>query len=84
MTTTAQPPRRLDHDPERVRRRRVAKGMTGAQLAEAAGICPSVLSSIERGSRNASPRSLSGLARALGCEIEDLLPPSRSTRTRAA
>lgn len=83
MTTSAELPRRLDQDPDRVRRRRVAKGWTGVQLAAEAGICPSVLSSIELGRRNASPRSLTSLARALGCEPEDLMAPERPSRKAA-
>jgi transcriptional regulator with XRE-family HTH domain len=57
--------------------------MTGAQLAAKAGICPSVLSTIERGTRTASPRSLTALAGALGCKPEDLMPPERPRRREA-
>ncbi|MGP4093032.1 helix-turn-helix domain-containing protein [Nonomuraea sp. KM90] len=66
--------RRLDHDPVRLRRRRVAAGLEAQELARRVGISKSALSRIERGHNNASPPVLERLAQALNCQIADLMP----------
>ncbi|GAA2327369.1 helix-turn-helix transcriptional regulator [Dactylosporangium salmoneum] len=66
----------LDHDPQRLRQRRVAAGLTQAKLAAAAEISASHLSEIEGGTRNPSPAVLVRLAEALHCQPTDLMPPA--------
>ena len=66
--------RRLNQDPERIRRRRVAAGLEAQQLARLAKISKGYLSIIERGKASASPVVLGRLADALGCTIADLMP----------
>lgn len=50
------------------------RGMTQRALADAAGINAAYLSEIEAGKKPGSARALLGLARALGLDIEELLP----------
>ena len=56
----------------RIRALRRARGMTQEQLAEAAGISPSCLGHIERGTRILSLESLYGLSIALEAEMDTL------------
>ncbi|GII88205.1 hypothetical protein Ssi03_61950 [Sphaerisporangium siamense] len=67
--------RRLNQDPDRIRRLRTEAGLDGQSLARLAGISKSYLWQIEQGNANASPPILGKIARALGCEIADLMPP---------
>jgi transcriptional regulator with XRE-family HTH domain len=64
----------LDHDPTRLRRRRVELGKSQAQVAHAVGISPSYMSELESGTRNPSPAVLGRLAEALLCATTDLMP----------
>ncbi|MFG3439859.1 helix-turn-helix domain-containing protein [Nonomuraea sp. NPDC047897] len=66
--------RRLNQDPERIRRRRVAAGLEAQALARLANISKGYLSSIEHGRANASPKVLGRIAAALDCTIADLMP----------
>ncbi|MEV1245184.1 helix-turn-helix transcriptional regulator [Nonomuraea sp. NPDC049750] len=66
--------RPLDHDPKRIRRRRVAAGLESQELARRVGITKSAMSKIERGRNNASPGVLERIAEALGCRTTDLMP----------
>ena len=61
-------------DPDKLRRRRVAAGLNQTDLAQATGIQQSHLSKLERGRSNTTARSLAVIARALDCEIKDLMP----------
>jgi transcriptional regulator with XRE-family HTH domain len=54
--------RRLDHDPERIRRRRVAAGLEAQQLARLAEISKGYFSRIENGQTNPSPVVLGRIA----------------------
>lgn len=74
--------RQLDHDPARVRLRRVAAGLEAQELARRIGISKSALSKIERGRNNASPGVLARLAEVLDCKITDLMPiaPAEGSR----
>lgn len=67
--------RKLNQDPERLRRRRVSAGLDQKSLATQANVATSHVCRIEQGSASASPRVLGRLAAALGCEIADLMPP---------
>ncbi len=59
---------------EEVRRRREELGLTGAQLAERAGLAPSAVSQIETGKRTPSSASVLKLAEGLGVEVGELYP----------
>jgi XRE family transcriptional regulator, fatty acid utilization regulator len=59
---------------EEVKRRREEMKLTGAQLAERAGMAPSAVSQIETGKRTPSSASVIKLAAALGVEVGDLYP----------
>ncbi len=58
----------------RLRRRRVASGMSMTDLAQKSGCSLPYLGQLERGEYSASAPMLAALARALGCEITDLMP----------
>lgn len=70
-------------DPEEVRRRRVAAGLTLPELADQTGLSRGYLSDIENGKKSPSAVTLRVLAPALGCEIEDLMPPRAEAPTEA-
>ncbi len=67
-------PRTLNQDPERLKRRRVAAGLTLTDVRAEHGVDVSWLSELENGHKNAGPRMLARLAAAYGCEITDLMP----------
>jgi transcriptional regulator with XRE-family HTH domain len=75
MSTT----RQLPQDAPSCKRRRIAAGLTQAQLAARAGISNAAVHRIENGEVAASVKSLAGLARALDCEIADLMPALEKT-----
>lgn len=68
----------MNQDPVRVRRRRVAAGLSKSALAARAGISPNTVTNLERAVFNTRPGTLAAIANALGCEIEDLMPPDPS------
>lgn len=76
--------RPLNHDPNRLRRRRIASGLTGAKLARAARCSPGYLSQLENGLYSASPELLSRLAEALRCQSADLMPAEQDRTTGIA
>src|SRR5581483_4274172 len=57
----------LDHEPEAVTRARETAGLTKTELAARVGVTVSLISKIERGTRNASPELLGKMATALAC-----------------
>ncbi len=57
---------------ERIRRWRLARGMTQEQLAEAAGLTQSGLMRVESGQTNPQLASLQGIASALRCSVREL------------
>ncbi|MFF9238451.1 helix-turn-helix domain-containing protein [Streptomyces sp. NPDC014776] len=61
-------------DPIRLNRRRVEKGLSQTDLAQAMGVSKSLVSAVSRGKANFSPQALAKAADVLGCEIADLLP----------
>src|SRR5918995_5202181 len=63
---------------EEVRRQREELGLTGAQLAERAGMAPSAVSQIETGKRNPSSTSVVKLAEALGLGVGELFPKAQA------
>lgn len=70
----------------RVRRARLAAGLSQEELAGRCGLDRTYISGIERGRRNPTVRALGDLAAALGVSAADLLrqdEPADATRTRA-
>ena len=61
----------------RVRERRVAAGLTQAQLAETCGLYRTFVGSVERGERNVAVLSLRRIARALRTSPAELLAESQ-------
>ncbi len=57
----------------RLRERRLARGLTQAQLAEACGLHRTFVGSAERGERNLAVLSLRRIARALRVPLSELL-----------
>ena len=64
-----------NQDPRRLKRRRVAKGMSLTTAASLAQCSKSHLSKLEHGRDGASPELLGRLAAVYGCDIEDVMPP---------
>lgn len=58
--------------------RRTALGMLQGELAEKMGMSQAHLSNIEKGKRSLTVEVMAAFASVLGCEMVDLLPPSRS------
>ncbi len=50
------------------------RGLTGAKLAKRAGATQSYISNIETGKRQGSLQTMMAIARALGVDVEDLVP----------
>lgn len=71
MTTRARqrPKDPLDHEPEAVTYAREKAGLTRTQLAEMCGVSLSLISEIEKGTRNATPAMIRKLAEALNCPV---------------
>lgn len=61
------------HDPEAVRRKRVAAGLSQVDLAERAGVSQPHISAMERGASSPSVEVLHALAEALGCDVEEIM-----------
>ena len=59
----------LDHEPAAVTWARERSGLTKTQLAERAGVSLSLISEIEKGTRNATPPLLLKIAEALNCPV---------------
>lgn len=59
---------------EKVRSRRLDKGLSQERLSELAGVHPTYLGSVERGERNISLENIIAIAEALGCSSKDLMP----------
>lgn len=57
----------------RIARKRMAAGMTQAQLAERSGMQARYIGAIERGERNPKYDTLRRIATALGCGVEELM-----------
>lgn len=61
--------RPLNHEPRAVIYAREKAGLTQDQLAERCGISQQLVSKIETGTRNATPRVLARIAEALNCPV---------------
>ena len=64
----------MAQSPERVFRKRVEAGLQQNELARMAGITSATMSRIETGFSSAKPAVLVRIAKALGCEVVDLMP----------
>jgi DNA-binding Xre family transcriptional regulator len=62
----------------RIRELRKARGMTGKELAERAGIMPQSLSRIEHGKAAVVLPTVQRLLAAMGCSIHDLVEPDEA------
>lgn len=72
---------------KRIRTHRKLMGMTQEELARAAGVSPSFIGHIERGTRNVSLDILTGIAGALGVSCSSLMDgasPSAPAETTGA
>jgi transcriptional regulator with XRE-family HTH domain len=67
---------------ERLRLFRTAKGMSQEQLADASGLHRTHVSLIERNHRSVRLESLERLAKALGVEPSELIPPASKTKAK--
>lgn len=65
-----QPPKSpLDHEPQAVTYAREQAGLTRTRLAEMCGVTVSLISEIEKGTRNATPAMIRKMAAALNCPV---------------
>lgn len=84
MRRTRRPPKQpLDHEPEAVTYAREQAGLTMTELADRCGVGLSLISEIEKGTRNATPAMIRKLAAALNCP-RVVLERSRVTETAPA
>lgn len=65
-------------DPQRLTRRRVERGLSQNALARAAGVSKQLVSLVSLGKANFSPEKLDRIAKALDCEVADLLPSAEA------
>jgi transcriptional regulator with XRE-family HTH domain len=61
----------------RLRRRRLEKGWTLKHLSELTGLSLQTLSSLERGTREPRPATITLLARVLECQPIEMMEPER-------
>lgn len=59
----------LDHEPEAVTWAREKAGLTRAAVAGQLGCAPSLITEIEKGTRNATPATLIALAAIFNCPV---------------
>jgi transcriptional regulator with XRE-family HTH domain len=69
------PKRPLDHDPQAVKEARELRGMTRTEVAEKLGVSLSLISEIEKGTRNAGPAMTKRLAGVLRVPARTLRRP---------
>ena len=60
---------------QRLRLRRLDRGLSQEELADQAGLHRTYIGSVERAERNISIDSMERLAQALGLDVSDLLAP---------
>lgn len=66
------PKRPIDHKPAAVRRARERLGLTRKQVADAIEVSPSLITEIEKGTRNATQATIIRLAAVLRCSPDSL------------
>lgn len=69
MAERKKPKQPLNHEPEAVTWAREKAGLTQTQVATALGVSLSLVSEIEKGTRNATPANLLRLAAILNCPV---------------
>jgi len=74
VTGIRRPASGIDIDAGRLIRLRQERSWERADLAEAAGLSPSMISKIENEERRPRAGTLAAICAALGCQVEDLLP----------
>lgn len=57
-----------------IRTLRLEKGLSQEELADLSNLHFTYVSSVERGERNISIENIARLAKALGCQLKDLMP----------
>ncbi|HLI39749.1 MAG TPA: helix-turn-helix transcriptional regulator [Streptosporangiaceae bacterium] len=67
-------PKNLSQDPVKLRRRRLAAGLSLTDAARRAGCSKAHVSMLEKGEHGASPQLLARFASLYGCEVADLMP----------
>jgi transcriptional regulator with XRE-family HTH domain len=67
----------------RVRARRLAAGMSQAELGRSSRVTPKFISEIERGASNPSLMTMVLVADALGCGVSELLQPDKPIMSSA-
>jgi transcriptional regulator with XRE-family HTH domain len=72
MTERKKPRSPLHHKPEAVTEARERLGLTKAEVAARAEVVPSLITEIEKGSRNATPAMILVLAGILQCDPDTL------------
>jgi len=72
MTERKKPRSPLDHKPDAVKRARERTGLTRTEVARQLGVSLSLISEIEKGTRNATPATILRLAAVLNCEPDTL------------
>lgn len=77
-----------NHRPERIRQAREAAGYTKTRLADEVGCSISLISEIESGTRNCTPKRLEKIAKVLKVRekflaSESFRPPKKKVRTSA-
>jgi transcriptional regulator with XRE-family HTH domain len=77
--------KRVSIDGRKLWYRRNAAGLTVTALADAAGCSKGYVSRLENGQRtNPEAGTLAALAKALGCQITDFMPPEPAASRRGA
>lgn len=76
MPNRKRPKQPLDHDPESVTWARVRLGLTKAELAARLEVSPSLITEIEKGTRNATPPMILRLSRELRVPTDELIRKS--------
>lgn len=74
----------LDHDPAAFMQARMQAGLSKSEVARRAHVSLSLISMIEKGTRNAVPALIDTLAVVLGCPPEQLKRRGTSPGTRLA
>jgi transcriptional regulator with XRE-family HTH domain len=74
----------LDHEPAAVEQARRQAGLSKSEVARRAGVSLSLISMVEKGSRNAGPALIDAMAGIFGCPADQLKRRNGSPGTRLA
>jgi transcriptional regulator with XRE-family HTH domain len=84
MTERKKPRSPLDHKPDAVKRARERTGLTRTEVARQLGVSLSLISEIEKGTRNATPAMILRLSDLLNCAPDTLRRRRLDARQRVA